>query len=462
MDMSKSIPFASTVYDSEHCAPELEAVNMALNLILFGFLASFVQHSQGFSIPNTNATFQGTPQPFNINVDLNFISDVHSRVQHARAPVPIDGLNPLNDDGPILANWTAVHDFWVNEYNWTETQANINRQLHQFTTIVHPQNSSYNSSVPLHYVHHRSARADAIPFLFIHGWPGSFLEVSKIIDRLTNPPNASLPAFHVVAPSIPGFAFSPAPQHTGFGPGPAAHAFHALMLQLNYTNYVIDGGDFGGVILRYQAHLFPSNVISVSSNFWVIQPSSEDLRRLEEGLTTPDETAYIRNIETFINERSGYRIIQEHDPLSLAYALTDSPLGFAMWIYTLMSPVIDPRDFAWTPQDIITWAMMYFIQGPYGGFRFYKENLKAGVFEGFAFGTIPYVSQPVMISELPYDLWFRLPLDWAQRGGNVKVRNVHDRGGHFAAYERPQALAEDLWKWYGDGELSGTKVFGVK
>ena len=434
---------------------------MALNLVLFGLLSSFFQKSQGFSIPNTDATFQETPQPFNINVDPTFISDVRSRVQHARVPVQIEGLDPPDEDGPIIANWTIIHDYWVNEYNWTETQSNINRQLHQFTTIVHPQDPSYNFSIPLHFVHHRSPRDDAIPLLFIHGWPGSFLEVSKIIDRLTNPPNASLPAFHVVAPSIPGFAFSPAPQHTGFDSESAAHAFNALMLQLNYTKYVIDGGDFGGMTLRYQAHLFPSNVVSVSSNFWIIQPSSEDMRRLEEGLTTADETAYIRNLEIFINEESGYRIIQEHKPLSLAYALTDSPLGFTMWIYSLMS-LVDLRDFTWTAEEIITWAMMYIIQGPYAGLRFYKEELKGGVFEGFAFGTLPYVSQPVTISELPYDIWYRLPLDWAQRGGNVKVRNVHDMGGHFAAYERPQTIAEDLWRWYGDGELSGTSVFGVK
>ncbi|KAI9703101.1 MAG: hypothetical protein M1820_005973 [Bogoriella megaspora] len=435
---------------------------MAISIATFAFLLSLVQNSKGFSIPNTDTTFQETPQPFNINVDPSFISDVRNRVQQARAPVQVDGLNPPNEDGAPLANWTTIRDYWVNEYNWTETQSNINRQLHQFTTIVHPQNSSYNSFIPLHFVHHRSPRTDAIPFLFIHGWPGSFLEVSNIIDRLTNPPNASLPAFHVVAPSIPGFAFSPAPQRPGFGSGAAAHAFHALMLQLNYTKYVIDGGDYGGVILRYQANYYPANVVSVSDNLWAIQPSSEDLRRLEQGLTTPDETTYIHNLETFINEGPGYRIIQEHQPLALAYALTDSPLGFTMWIYSLMGPVVDPRDFAWTPQEVITWAMMYIIQGPYGGARFYKENLKEGTWEGFEFGTLPYVSQPVMISELPYDIWFGLPLDWAQRGGNVKVRNVHDRGGHFFAYERPQTLAEDLWRWYGDGELSGTKVFGIK
>jgi pimeloyl-ACP methyl ester carboxylesterase len=94
-------------------------------------------------------------------------------------------------------------------------------------------NASY--LVPLHFVHHRSHRNDAIPLLFIHGWPGSFLEVSNIIGNLTNPPNASLPAFHVVAPSIPGFGFSPTPQKPGFGPVETSHAFNELMCQLGYS-----------------------------------------------------------------------------------------------------------------------------------------------------------------------------------------------------------------------------------
>ena len=127
--------------------------------------------------------------------------------------------------------------------------------------------------VPLHFVHHRSPREDAIPLLFIHGWPGSFLEVSNIIGNLTHPPNASVPAFHVVAPSIPGFGFLPAPQHPIFGPVEALHALNELMGQLGYTKYVIQGGDLGGVIgviLRYQAQLFPQRVVSALSNFWII------------------------------------------------------------------------------------------------------------------------------------------------------------------------------------------------
>ena len=129
-----------------------------------------------------------------------------------------------------------------------------------------------------------------------------------------------------------------------------------------------------------------------------------------------------------------------------------------MWIYALMDGIIDPRDFQWTHEDIITYSLMYTIQGPYGGARLYRETQKDGAWYKFGFGTLPFVSQPVAISEFPYDLGYKLPLSWARRGGNVKKRYVHEHGGHLAAYEVPELLLHDIWDWFGDGEVSGTSV----
>ncbi|KAF9773102.1 hypothetical protein IL306_009145 [Fusarium sp. DS 682] len=411
--------------------------------------------TQTFSVPNVNATFTKTPKPFQIHVDRDFIEETRQRVARTRAPVFINETS----DGPSAENFTNVVDFWANEYDWNKTEASINKRLKQFTTIVEPVINNISHSVPLHFVHHRSSRSDAIPLLFIHGWPGSFLEVENIIGPLTNPPNASVPAFHVVAPSIPGFGFSPAPQQPGFGPMEASYVFNELMLQLGYSKYVIQGGDFGGVILRYQAHNFPKHVISMLSNFWIVQPGNNDLRRLVQGEATPDEVAYINIIEKYENQASGYRLISSTQPLTLAYGLTDSPVGNAMWMYALMKGIIDPAITAWTPEEIITWSMMYWIQGPYGGVRFYKEVQNDGGFETLDFGTLPLVEVPVAISQFPYDLTYRMPLEWAKRGGNVLKRTVHDHGGHFAAYEVPNLLLQDIWSWFGDKEASGTKVF---
>lgn len=182
-----------------------------------------------------------------------------------------------------------------------------------------------------------------------------------------------MPAFHVVAPSIPGFAFSPAPIKTGFGDYEAAQAFHALMVQLNYTKYVIQAGDVGGIIMRYQAHLFPDNVLAGLNNFWVVSPSRSDRERYKKNETTSDETYIINLIDTFFNKHWAYGQIQQTKPLRLAHAFIDSPIGLAMWIYDSVSGVVENKA-VWTPEEIITWTMMHYIQGPYAGFRLYKEG----------------------------------------------------------------------------------------
>lgn len=253
---------------------------------------------------------------------------------------------------------------------------NINcHRYKQFTTTVTlEQPSNFTDPVPLHFVHHRSPRADAIPFLFIHGWPGSFLEVDNILDGLLNPNDKSSPAFHVVAPSIPGFAFSPAPTKPGFATREAGNAFHSLMQQLGYTQFVIQAGDFGAGILRIMAADYPSSVVSVLSNFWITPPNATDLERYQEGVTSADENTVIQNFDAITNLGSGYRFIMQLQPLQLAIGMTDSPLGNAMWLYNEMRQAVE--SYIWPVDQIITWTMMYYIQGPYGGMRFYKEALE--------------------------------------------------------------------------------------
>lgn len=199
------------------------------------------------------------------------------------------------------------------------------------------------------------------------------MEVENILDGLLNPPNASSPAFHVVAPSIPGFAFSPAPTKNGFALREAANVFNSLMHQLNYTQYVIQAGDFGASILRVMAGEYPSSVVSVLSNFWLTPPNATDLLRFSEGLTSADENTTIQSYDSF-NALSGYRIEMETQPLQAAIGMTDSPLGNAMWNYNFMIHAVD--QYKWTPEEIITWSMMYYIQGPYGGMKMYKETLQ--------------------------------------------------------------------------------------
>lgn len=333
-------------------------------------------------------------------------------------------------------------------------------RFEQYTTILDiSSRSAYNADVPLHFVHHKSPRSGAIPLLFIHGWPGSFIEVGPVIDHLTSPQNASLPAFHVVAPSIPGFAFSPPPTKSGYGYIEAAHTFDALMQQLGYARYAIQGGDAGGIIMRYQAHLYPDAVVSGLNNFWVVSPNEQDRATYLAGQASDDESAIIERMDYFMTHLWGYGQIHQTRPLRLAHAMTDSPIGLAMWIYDGLWPAAwDPS--LWTPKEIITWTMMHCIPGPYAGFSIYKQGgLLGGAFNATHFADLPYVTQPMAISEFPKDLWYRTPLEWAQRTGNVKIRYLHGTGGHFPAWENPELLVEDMWAFFGDCELSNTRVF---
>lgn len=135
-------------------------------------------------------------------------------------------------------------------------RSNSSIRLEQFTILVEPVIDNATYPVPLHFVHRRSPRDDAILLLFCHGWPGSFLEVSDIVSELIHPPNETMPAFHVVAPSIPSFAYSPTPRHPDFGPVETGHAYNELMKQLGYDRYVMQGGDIGHLSFVTQLRSF--------------------------------------------------------------------------------------------------------------------------------------------------------------------------------------------------------------
>ncbi|KAI9685789.1 MAG: hypothetical protein M1820_010745 [Bogoriella megaspora] len=315
-----------------------------------------------------------SPEPFAIKVSECFLQFTEEKLKLTRLPVDVD--QPDWTDGPPVHNATSVRDYWIDEYKWIDVQADLNTRFHQYTVNISPgPDCTYCEDVPLHFVHHRSNRSDAIPLLFLHGWPGSFIEVGNIIAGLTSPADLSVPAFHIVAPSLPGYAFSPAPTKTGFGARAAAEAFNALMVaKLGYAKYVVQGGDIGAFVLRFLAGNHPESVVSALSNLWITPPTPGDKTRYYSNKSSPDEAFTIESYGKFENFSSGYRLEMQTQPLQLGYGLTDSPIGLAMWIYNFMHTGVDK--YVWTAKDIITWTMMYWIPGPYSGERMYKELVK--------------------------------------------------------------------------------------
>ncbi|KAL7905353.1 Alpha/Beta hydrolase protein [Trichoderma velutinum] len=412
-----------------------------------------------------HATYTDTVEPFQVSVKEAFVEQTRLKASLTRF---IDTeFQPPNDqpeftDGPPTHAAKTIASHWANVYNWRAVEDDINTQLTQFTTIVHTPHTAYKEPIPLHFVHHRSPRPDAIPLLFVHGWPGSFLEVADIIQLLTHPPDDSAPAFHVVAPSIPGYGFSPSPRAPGFGYRQAGAAFNTLMQQhLGYTRYVAQGGDAGDFIIRYAAVDFPDAVVSLHSNFWVVPPTDEDRKKLKEGNSTSEEVAIIGRIDGFSGKMWAYGQLHQTRPLRLAHAMTDSPVGLAMWFYDVLVSCVEEENVAkiWTPDRVITWTMMHWIPGPYAAFSLYKHGAADGAISMSGIENLPYVKQPVAISQFPHDIWYRTPLEWAKRNGNVKWNAVHEKGGHFPALETPEVLARDMRQFFGNAEESGTGVF---
>lgn len=318
---------------------------------------------------NFAAEFGTEPQPFTVCVNKRFIDDTRKRAGSTRIVTDLE--QPDFIDGVpsrLVRSWSQ---FWANEYDWNEVEESLNAKFDHFTTTVHA-GDNYSHAIPLHFVHHRANRPNAIPLLFVHGWPGTFHEVVNIIDMLTNPPNSTVPAFHVVAPDLPGFGFSPAPNHPGLGPREIGQGFNDLMHQLGYDKYVGQGGDFGSHIIRLMAVDFPDSVVSILSNMFTVAPNTTDLERFALNQTTPQETALMKMaIDPSFSWTKAYWDIEKSVPLQVAISLTDSPVGWLAWQYMGMRMLVP--GYEWNQEELITWSMLNYIQGPYGGLRLYKE-----------------------------------------------------------------------------------------
>ncbi|RFU74755.1 alpha beta-hydrolase [Trichoderma arundinaceum] len=391
------------------------------------------------------AQFGSQPAPFEIQVDPSFIEE--TRIKASLTRIATDLVQRDSHDGPAVQNVTAIKNYWTNHYNWTTVQSRLNEHLPQFTTTVSGA-GNYSHDIPLHFVHRQSSRKDAIPLLFIHGYPGSFMEVDRVIDGYTNPPENET-AFHVVAPSLPGFGFSPAPEYPGLGLRESGQAFHKLMKQLGYDKYIIHGGDLGSHTLRYMALDHPTSVRAIHTNLWFQVPTKEDMERFNAKQSTNEEAFLINVLATFTLTLLGQRQVFENQPLQWAYAMTDSPVGHAAWV--LFELLAGSPSYPWTADEIITWTMMLQIQGPFGSARMYKELSSRGQ-RPWA-GKFGYIHQPVGITQFA-EQGFITPENWARRQGNIVFFNHYPYGGHFASWEVPGELVADLREFIKPGTLA--------
>ncbi|KAG1902331.1 Alpha/Beta hydrolase protein [Suillus fuscotomentosus] len=351
--------------------------------------------------------------PFQIDIPDEKLTILRAKLELASFP------NELEDArwkyGAPLADIKRLTERWKNSYNWRKYEKEINEQLPMFTCDIDVDGFGV---LNIHYVHKKSETVDAIPLLFCHGWPGSFLEVGKILPFLTSSAPEH-PSFHVVVLSLPGFGFSEAPHKQGFAIDQYAEVAHKLMLALRYNEYVTHGGDWGSLITRRMASVYGGRHLKAwHTNSPLPKPPSWRLPLFFLSfLLTPwstEEKAGIERTTWFQTKGQGYYHEQSTQPQTLGYMLT--------------------------------WISLYWFSrnGPAASLRIYFE-LRSNCED---LGQSPTI--PMGASFFPKEL-IVLPTVWLCKSHNVVFESHHKTGGHFAATEVPEELAQDIWKMFVKG-----------
>ncbi|KAJ6622728.1 Alpha/Beta hydrolase protein [Mycena sp. CBHHK59/15] len=379
--------------------------------------------------------------PFKISVPETALARLHKKLDLVTLP---DELKDAGwDYGVPLANVQRLLARWKDGYDWRHHEAQLNAAMPQFTR---PISVDGHGTLSIHYVHQRSTVVDAIPLLFVHGWPGSFLEARKILPMLTAG-SAEHPSFHVVAMSLPGFGFSEGPSTKGFDMAQYAEVGNKLMLALGYNEYVTQGGDWGYAITRNIALLYgEKHTKAWHTNSVIGRPPSSN-PEADAAKLPLEEQAAVARATWFHTRGSGYLAEQSTQPQTLGYALADSPLGLLAWIYEKLVTWTDK--YPWTDDEVLTWVSIFWFSraGPAASIRIYFEAGNRDLRKAFgAAESKPTI--PLGLSHFPQDILVS-PKSWTRGMGNIVFDGEHDKGGHFAAYEQPKALVGDLRKMFG-------------
>jgi len=380
-------------------------------------------------------------RPFAIDVPEADLKALQARVEATRWA----DRETVTDhsQGVQLETVQELARYWAAGYSWRKCEAKLNA-LPQFMTEI--------DGLDIHFIHVRSRHEHALPLIVTHGWPGSVIEQLKIIDPLTNPTQygaSATDAFDVVVPSMPGYGFSAKPTTTGWGPARIAQAWATLMERLGYTQFVAQGGDWGGLITDLLGVQAPPGLLGVHTNFpGTVPPEVE--KALQVGAPpSPDFSPAERRAYLQLREGSkqrGYATEMGTRPQTLS-GLADSPVALASWMLDhdarseeqLARAIVDGQPFgAITRDDVLDNITLYWLTntGVSSG-RLYWENK-------YNFYAVKNVAVPVAISVFPGER-YQPPRSWAERAyAKLIYFNELDRGGHFAAWEQPELFSQEL------------------
>jgi pimeloyl-ACP methyl ester carboxylesterase len=352
------------------------------------------------------------------------LDDLRARLAAARLP-EAETVHGRWDQGVPLADLVDLVDYWRTEYDWRAFEDRLNR-IGQFRTTI--------DGLGIHFLHRRSARADATPLILTHGWPGSIAEFIDVVDELADP-GPGAPAFHVVVPSLPGFGYSDKPATTGWGTEKIAAAWVELMERLGYREFLAHGGDWGGNITTVLGGRFPSRVLGIHSTFAEAPPGLST-----DGLTAV-ERRWTEETHHFWRHRAAYAKQQATRPQTIGYSLVDSPVGLLAWILDKFAEWSDTEDspFERISRDrILDDVTLYWLtRTGASAARIYYESHNS-------LDPELRVDVPSAISMYPRDIE-KCPRPWARERYRQIVRwRSPEVGGHFPSLEVPEYFVKDL------------------
>ena len=367
---------------------------------------------------------------FKIDVPEDVIQKIYTRVkEYPWHEMPDDGGWSYGTNLDYMKDFC---DYWINKFNWREQERKINK-FHHYTSLV--------DDINIHFIHEKGSGKEPIPLLISHGWPGSIVEFLNIIDPLAHPEkhNGNIEdSFDVIVPSLPGFGFSDRPSRP-IGPRKMARYFDLLMTDtLGYSNYLAQGGDWGGAISSWLGFEHPA-CQAIHINILTM--------RHPDGPKGKEEKEWAKNFEIEQIMENGYRTQQATKPQTLSYAMMDSPVGVAAWIIEKFNSwsdtVGDDIESVHSKDSLLTNIMIYLITKTFNtaSWIYYGRTEEGGRIlspEG------KRVEVPTAAALFPAELLSWPPRSYAERIYNIKQWTEMPRGGHFAALEQPDLLIEDI------------------
>lgn len=367
-------------------------------------------------------------RPFELTIPQSQLDDLNTRLDLTRWPEK-EAVSDWSQGTPLAA-LQELTTYWRDGYDWRRCEARLNG-LGQFKTEI--------DGLEIHFLHIRSPHAGAMPLVMTHGWPGSVIEFMGVIEALTNPADPAQ-AFDLVLPSLPGFGFSGKPTATGWGVERIGRAWGELMTRLGYARWFAQGGDWGSAVTTAIGVQKLTGCAGIHLNMPIGRPLPEDLAN-----PSPAELKALGALKHYQDWDSGYSTQQRTRPQTIGYGLVDSPVGLAGWIFEKMWAWTDnqgsPFD-ALSKDQILDNIMLYWL--PANGAssaRLYWES-----FGSFA----PHdIELPVAVSAFPKEI-LPTPRKWAERNyKNLVHWGDMDKGGHFAAWEQPEAFVSELQVAFG-------------